>query len=75
MNPDGILERVDRLIAVFVPPLASMGDILSQKVTVDVGEGNKVMYLSNAALAAFVMPWVTDLGAILTALADFLDAL
>lgn len=73
--PRGMLEAVDVLLGVLEVPIHSMGTILMQKVTIDVGAGNQVMPLSNAALAGFVMPWVTDLGNLLVAVAEFLDVL
>jgi len=71
----GVLEEIDKLIGVLEVPLHNMGLILGQKVTVDIGAGNAVMPLSTASLAGFVMPWVNDLGALLIAVANFLDML
>ncbi len=70
----GILESLDQLAAAFSPSLAQMGTLLSLTVNMPAQYGGP-MPLSTAALTGFVMPWVTNLGAICTGLANFLSAL
>ena len=71
-----MLEQLDGLIAAFVTPLQGMGFFLAQDVTLTIpGSNGGTMPLSTAALTGFLMPWVDNLGAILTALAKFLDFL
>ncbi len=69
----GILETIDQLIASIVPSLTQMGGLLGAVVNMPAPYG--AMPLSTAALTGFVMPWVNNLGSILTALASFLNSL
>jgi hypothetical protein len=75
MNPYGIMETLDRLISTFVPPLRDMGVMLSQEVTLNIWGSNQLIPVSSAAILAYVLPWVDNLGAICAGLADFLDVL
>jgi hypothetical protein len=69
----GLSEAIDRIVAALQIPIDSMGQLLIQKVTVDLGAGNVVMPLSTAALYGYIYPWVNGLGDLLIAISDFLD--
>ncbi len=74
-NHTGILELIDQLLGVIGVPLGQMGGFLSQIVTIEINNTNQVMPLSTAALTGFVMPFVNELGNLITAIANFIDAL
>ena len=73
MPPQGILESIDQLVAAFVPALMQMGTLLGTVVNMPAPFG--AMPLSTAALTGFVQPWVSELGPICLAIAQFMNVL